>query len=185
MKTIADTENFIRGQVVEAVARFAPETAPVENERIVRTREIEAALSRHISKPEERQKAGAALRDGGELFRTLGGRSPVGIWLVDCAGECRYASAGWTAISGFSAEQTLGRGWVRTVHPDDRAMVLQGWMAFTSEPFAREFRVRCPDGSVRWVFLQSAVIGGESEGLLGRIATVEDITERKEAMPAV
>jgi PAS domain S-box-containing protein len=71
----------------------------------------------------------------------------------------------------------------RAVHPDDRALV---WTAVedarqSHTPYVAEFRVRWPDGTVRWVaatgnFLYSA--DGEPERMLGMAV---DVTERKQA----
>ncbi len=71
----------------------------------------------------------------------------------------------------------------RAVHPDDRGLV---WTAVEDArqnrtPYIVEFRVRWPDGTVRWVaatgkFLYSA--DGEPERMLGMSV---DVTERKQA----
>jgi PAS domain S-box-containing protein len=141
-------------------------------ERIeARTRELEAALA-------ERKKSE-------ELFRTLSACSPNGIWLVDNLGRCRYSNERWTAISGLAPEQTLGDGWTRALHPDDLPEIVQAWAANRAAGFAREFRLRRPDRSVRWVFLQTAVINGGPGEFMGHVATIEDITERKQAEEAL
>jgi PAS domain S-box-containing protein len=71
----------------------------------------------------------------------------------------------------------------RAVHPDDRGLV---WTAVedarqSHTPYVAEFRVRWPDGTVRWVaatgkFLYSA--DDEPERMLGMAV---DVTERKQA----
>ena len=71
----------------------------------------------------------------------------------------------------------------RLVHPEDRGLV---WAAVeeakkSRAPYAAEFRVRWPDGIMRWVaakgkFYYSA--DGEPERMLG---TAVDVTERKQA----
>jgi PAS domain S-box-containing protein len=71
----------------------------------------------------------------------------------------------------------------RAVHPEDRALV---WTAVENArrsraPYVAEFRVRWPDGTVRWVaatgkFLYAA--DGEPERMLGMSV---DVTERKQA----
>jgi PAS domain S-box-containing protein len=127
----------------------------------------------------------AELRKSEELFRTLSACSPIGIWLVDPAGCCRYANERWTAISGLPVDQTLGDGWARAVHPDDIPAIMQAWVADTGGKISLEFRVRRPDSSVRWVFLQSEPVRSAEGKVTGRVATIEDVTERKEAMLAM
>src|SRR5436190_1770343 len=71
----------------------------------------------------------------------------------------------------------------RAVHPDDRGRV---WMAIeearrSHTPYAAEFRIRWPDGTVRWVAAKGKFYyapHGEPERML-RMAV--DVTERKQA----
>lgn len=75
----------------------------------------------------------------------------------------------------------------RSVHPDDRGLV---WKAVkdaqeSRSPYAAEFRVLWPNGTVRWVTAKGQFYyspGGEPERMLG-MAT--DITERKLAEEAL
>ena len=152
----------------------------LESDVATRTRELERAnveLKRSLA---ERERTQAALKKSEELFRTLSVCSPIGIWLVDAEGACRYANEHWTTLSGLTTEQTLGHGWARAVHPEDLAVVAQAWTAPATERMAREFRLRRPDQSVRWVLLQSADVRDESGTVTGRVATIEDISNRKE-----
>lgn len=137
----------------------------LETDVAARTRELELALTE--------------LRRSEELFRTLSACAPIGIWLVDGEGQCRYANARWSAISGLPIEQTLGHGWARAVHPEDMAEVVQAWAASGSGQMSREFRVRRPDQTIRWVFLQSAPTRTAQGQVTGRVATISDITEQK------
>jgi PAS domain S-box-containing protein len=86
---------------------------------------------------------------------------------------------------GISSKMHVGgvEDFRRAVHPEDRALV---WTAVEEArhghtPYVVEFRVRWPDGTVRWVaatgkFLYSA--DGEPERMLGMSV---DVTERKQA----
>ena len=90
-----------------------------------------------------------------------------------------------STIFGMSATIHVGHvdDFRRRVHPDDRGLV---WKAVKESmenrtPYAAEFRIQWPNGTVRWVsargqFYYSA--GGDPERMLG-IAV--DITERKDA----
>ena len=75
----------------------------------------------------------------------------------------------------------------RSVHPEDRGLV---WKAVkdameSRSPYAAEFRVLWPNGTVRWVAAKGQFYyspGGEPERMLGMAV---DITERKDAEEAL
>ncbi len=116
-------------------------------------------------------------------FRSLSGSSPIGIFETDAEGRCVYTNARWQAISGLSPEDSLGEGWSRALHPEDRTDILAEWSRVAGEgrEFSREFRIRTPEQVVRWVHARAAPIH-TAEGLVrGYVGTVEDITERKRA----
>ncbi len=155
----------------DLLQRTRSKVTSLEGDVAARTHELEATV--------------VELRKSEQLFRTLSSCSPIGIWLVDSDGCCRYANERWAAISGLSVEQTVGDGWARAVHPDDIPEIMQGWIAKPGEKFSLEFRVRRPDSSIRWVFLQSEPVRSAAGKVTSRVATIEDITERKEAMLAM
>ena len=75
----------------------------------------------------------------------------------------------------------------RLVHPEDRELVFRATNDAMSrrEPFASEFRICQPDGSIRWVASKGTFHyspDGEPDRMLGMAA---DITERKQAEEAL
>jgi PAS domain S-box-containing protein len=123
-----------------------------------------------------------ALRQGEEHFRSLCESFPAGIIETDRSGQCRYANARWQEISGLSTEQSLGHGWMESVHPEDRARVGELWNAAvsTGEGFEHEFRVPSAGRSPRWVAARAAALRSEG-GITGMVVTVADITLFKQA----
>lgn len=69
------------------------------------------------------------------------------------------------------------------VHPDDRELMIQviGKAARTREVASYEFRAMLPDGSVRWMFERSRVVGDSDGRPLYMIGASIDITDRKRA----
>src|SRR5262249_31708670 len=64
------------------------------------------------------QKAGEfALRESEKRFRTMAGRAPVGIFLASPRGDTAFVNDAWCAMSGVSALQAQGEGWLQAVHP--------------------------------------------------------------------
>jgi PAS domain S-box-containing protein len=130
------------------------------------------------------QSAGASLAPGGdEVFRALSACSPVGIFMTDRQGRCTYTNPRYEAICGVSMAESLGEGWLRSIHPDDRAMAAAAWEQANAagREYLIEPRVVRPDGAVRWVRVRAASLSDGQGAPIGHVGTVEDITERVEA----
>jgi PAS domain S-box-containing protein len=107
---------------------------------------------------------------------------PVGIFVAEGDGFCVFVNQFWRSLSGLSAQEALGRGWIRALHPEDRERVLHAWReaAAAGKVFESEYRFRAPTGEVTWVWTRAAIpqAAGQAGGHLG--ITV-DITSRKQA----
>ncbi len=122
-----------------------------------------------------------------ERFRTLSESSPVGIVQTDAAGLCLYTNARWQALAGLSLEESLGEGWSRCIHPDDRERVVQAWRgcARSGQEFDGELRFVTPAGRVRWVHARTAVVRDSKGEVTEHVGTVEDVTQRRQAEEAL
>jgi len=129
----------------------------------------------------ERQQAEVFLKESELRFRSLNESSPVGVFQTDLDGKCLYTNTCWQEIAGLTLEESLGDGWMKTIHPDDRQMVVEEWHRSVQEKreFFQEFRFLTPQGGVRWVYARSAAIYSATGKILGYVGTDEDITERK------
>lgn len=127
------------------------------------------------------RKAEQELEDSRNQFRTLANISPVGIFRTDAEGRTTYVNPCWCQISGLSEKEALGDGWLKAVHPDDRAKVNEGWgmVVSSTEPAKTEYRFIRPDGKVSWVMGQAVPELDGAGRLAGYIGTITDITERK------
>jgi diguanylate cyclase (GGDEF)-like protein/PAS domain S-box-containing protein len=130
----------------------------------------------------ERRQIKEALRSSEIRFRAISDASPLGIFVADAAGSCVYTNTAYHKISGLTFEQTLGTNWMTAIHPDDRQRVLADWRAAAmgEEIFQTEYRFLQEDQSVVWTRVSSApMLDGIRPN--GRVKTVENITERKQA----
>ncbi len=127
------------------------------------------------------EQAAAALRESEHRFRSLADGTPVLLWVTDASMACTFANKPMLDFSGCRLEDVAGDGWVRAVHPDDRARLL-GTAEFayrSKQPFTVEHRVRRHDGVYRWV-LDTAVPQFTADGeFTGYIGSCVDITERR------
>jgi PAS domain S-box-containing protein len=132
-----------------------------------------------------RHEVEAALRASQNLFETLCEQSPLGIYSTDAQGLCVYTNSRWSQLSGLSAVESLGNGWKKALHPNDRETVFENWKTNALQGTSWEYRLLTPDGQIRWI----RALGGPLYSLLseitGYVGTVADITEQKHAQQAL
>ncbi len=111
--------------------------------------------------------------------------SGTGIWDRDIStGEIHY-STGWKAILGYTDSEITNRiedSYTR-VHPDDLASVqatIQAHFDQKTESYVVEHRIRCKDGSYKWISSRGKVVSRDAEGKpLRMIGTTTDITSMR------
>ena len=118
-----------------------------------------------------------------DRFRALAVHSPMGIFQCNLLGVTLFANDRYRTISGISASEDEPFGWLRTVHPDDRAGVLAAWHAAikTQSEFVREFRYLHADGTRRWALGSAVPLFDDAGRVTSYLGNVLDITERKTA----
>jgi PAS domain S-box-containing protein len=119
----------------------------------------------------------AALRDSEARFRSLSDASPIGIFQTDVKGHCSYTNARWQSLAGLSFEESLGEGWVKAIHPDEREAVFAHWNQCVKEgcEYEQQFRFLNPQGQICWVLARAAAIRNDLGEIVGYVGTNEDI----------
>jgi PAS domain S-box-containing protein len=87
------------------------------------------------------------------------------------------------AYTGQTAEEMLGGGWIKAVHPEDLAAIATKWQDAVAQsvPFQSEHRVRRHDGKWRWMRVEAAPVCNVKGDILSWFGANVDITERKQA----
>ena len=121
--------------------------------------------------------------DSGQLFQTLVGLSPAGVYLTDADGNCVYVNDCWREMAGLEPEEALGRGWVRAIHPDDREVVVERWyeVAHVGGEWKNEYRMQTPQGETTWVLALARVFHDDQGQITGYLGINVDIMEQKAA----
>ena len=129
----------------------------------------------------EQRIAEEALKESELRFRILAESSPVGIFTTDEHGLTNYVNPRWCEISQLSFEESLGYGWLKSTHPDDRDNLIRSWQqtSLLGGVSKAEYRFIQPDGSEIWVIGQAVPQKNEQNVITGYIGTITDITERK------
>jgi PAS domain S-box-containing protein len=135
----------------------------------------------------ERRRGEEALRASEQRFRTLATHAPVGIFQTDPAGNCVFVNDRWCGITGLSAAEAAGDGWVRALHPDDRDRIRGEWYAAAAagREFAADYRFVAPDGRTAWVRGTAVALRDDAGAVTGHLGTVADITEPRAAAEAL
>jgi PAS domain S-box-containing protein len=83
----------------------------------------------------------------------------------------------------LSLEETTGKGWQSTVHPEDLQQHLKKWGASmsTGERFENELRHRNAKGEYRWFLVRAVPLQHEHGNILKWYGVLTDIEDRKRA----
>lgn len=155
---------------------------------------IEASISQVLSRGQtlvtvilrdisQRKHAEDALKASEARFRELLECLPQLIWTCAPEGACDYLSPQWVIYTGIPVERQLGGGWIRHLHPDDRAMAAARWQAAigSDQPFELEFRIRGADGGYRWFHTHVTPIRDNGGCVVKWLGANTDIDDRRQA----
>ncbi|HXD77143.1 MAG TPA: PAS domain S-box protein [Puia sp.] len=127
------------------------------------------------------RKSEAQLDQSRRSYETLAESSPVGIFHTDASGFTTYVNPRWCEITGMTATQGLGNGWLTAVHPDDRVALAAEWDRATKVEGGSVYVYRFvrKDGTIVWVQGEAVPELNGHGDLIGYVGTATDITERK------
>ncbi len=133
----------------------------------------------------ERTGARAARISEGDWAAVLEG-SGMGLWEWDATTNKVLFSDAWQAMLGY-AQDEIGDSldaWSSLVHPDDRVRVmaeLQQYSCGETPTYSTEHRMRCKDGSYKWVHDRGKISSRTPDGRPLRLLGFQaDITTRKQ-----
>lgn len=135
----------------------------------------------------DRRRAEEAVRESEARFRTMADHSPGMVWVGGPDGGVTYMSRSWYELTGQEADEPLGRGWLKAVHPDDRERVaaLDRVSMETRGPFRAEYRLRSRRHGWRWILDLAAPHYSASGEFMGWVGSAMDISDRKAAEEAL
>jgi PAS domain S-box-containing protein len=167
---------------------------------VARTRQhtTDQALAEALAEAEERaaqlaeseaaaRASEAALLTSENRWRAALEASGLGVWDWNRPAKTVYFSKRWKAMRGY-ADDEIGNSrseWEDQIHPDDIAAVLDTAAAHVDGAtplFVSEYRIRCKDGSYKWVLDRGmAIERGEDDKPSRIIGTNTDIDAMKQA----
>lgn len=104
-----------------------------------------------------------------------------GIWVVDAEGHTSFVNALMADMLGYSVDEIMHRPFFDFM---DEAAKVEAFQYFARRQQGvrelHDFQFRRKDGSELWVQVSTAALMDESGGFTGAVATMTDITQRKQ-----
>ncbi|MBI4205660.1 MAG: PAS domain S-box protein [Betaproteobacteria bacterium] len=110
-----------------------------------------------------------------------------GVWDWDVVAGKTFRSAHYHQMLGYSDQEIPAsrEGWLQLIHPEDRKLAHQGNQACLDgrvDTFSTELRLRCKDGSWKWVLNRGTAVSRDARGRALRVlGTITDVTEHQQA----
>ena len=108
-----------------------------------------------------------------------------GVWDWHMTDGNSFFSRRWKEMLGYAEDEIPHHfdEWASRVHPDDWEQVIEAQMRHVrgeTPDYAAEHRMRCKDGTYKWILARGKVIAFTSEGKPSRmVGTHTDISERR------
>ena len=174
----------------------------IRKDGVKRTHEISASLMRDASGSPvgfrgvvrdvtERKRAQEALQRSEERWQFALEGAGDGVWDLNLKTGKVFRSRRWKEMLGYAEHEITDSvdEWTTHVHPDDRESSdreLEKHLKGESPVYVSEHRIRCKDGSYKWILDRGKVIQWDDNGTpLRIIGTQTDITERKRSEEAL
>jgi PAS domain S-box-containing protein len=148
---------------------------------VERTRQLTVANEELRGEIAERLQAEDALRRSEDHLRLVINTIPAMVWSKLPDGSADFLNQRFREYTGFSVEEGLGEGWLKAIHPEDRASSVDEWRAAfaAGKPFEFEARLRRADGEYLWFLLRGAPLRDEAGKIVKWFGTTTDIENRK------
>jgi PAS domain S-box-containing protein len=117
-----------------------------------------------------------------EFARCLVASFPDIITAMDCDGRLTFVSPRMLEVSGYTAEEMLGRLFGSTIAPEDLARVCDAFQDLISgrqSQVALEYRASHKDGSLRTLATIACPLTDSNGQITGVVASTRDLTERR------
>ncbi|HYG22017.1 MAG TPA: PAS domain S-box protein [Verrucomicrobiae bacterium] len=127
------------------------------------------------------------LQESERRYQLLTNTFPSPIWTAGPGGEIDYVNQQTLICFGVTADELLGTGWEKFLHPEDHAEVASAWAqsVASGQTYQTECRLRRADGTYRWHVCRAHACRSDSGELLQWVGTLTDIEDRKTAEQAL
>src|SRR5271157_6005379 len=135
----------------------------------------------------ELDRLNESLRQSEGRYRSLAIATAQIVWTTNPKGEVVEDMPMWRAFTGKSEEELRGRGWVDSLHPEDRERTRAVWSEAVRarSVYKTEYRIRKNDGEYRHFAVRGVPVLQADGSVREWVGTCTDITARKRAEEAL
>ncbi|HOO85286.1 MAG TPA: PAS domain S-box protein, partial [Prolixibacteraceae bacterium] len=138
------------------------------------------AIEGFISDITQLNEIESQLRQSENLFQTMALNLGVGIFKTDSKGYTTFVNPKYCEMTGLSASEAMGLGWLKNVHPDDKQKLNNNWAnaLLNKSEKVEDYRFINPvKGKTVWVSGRVTPEFDSDKNILGYIGYISDITE--------
>ncbi|MCL1468852.1 ATP-binding protein [Argonema galeatum] len=123
-----------------------------------------------------------ALKESEERYRALVIATSQAVWTTNAEGLIIDDLPSWQSLTGQSASEVKGWGWLNAVHPEDRDYTAKSWIHTieTKSIYEIEHRLRTADGNYRYFFARGVPVFAEDGSIREWVGAHTDITPAKQ-----
>jgi PAS domain S-box-containing protein len=123
------------------------------------------------------------VRESEGRFQALVHASAQIVWTADATGAVVDDSPSWRAVTGQSAQERAGLGWLDAFHPDDREEATLAWRTAVGREdlFDVELRLAHAQDGWRWNHVRAVPLHDDGGRQRGWVGMCSDVSERRRA----
>ncbi|HSH56157.1 MAG TPA: PAS domain S-box protein [Candidatus Limnocylindrales bacterium] len=136
-----------------------------------------------MAQTHKQQSVPKQLQTAEELFEATFNQAAIAMSIVNLDGSWERVNEVYPKMLGYTRAELLTKTFLDITHPDDRAgdvEIGKKLLAGSIKSYTREKRYLRKDGSVLWGIITATGVYDAKGKLLYVVATVQDITERKQ-----
>lgn len=148
--------------------------------------EVETVARQFNQLADTRMQTALALQESNARWRFALEGAGDGVWDWDVPSGKAFFSRRYRAMLGYADRDLHGTvdDWSALVHPEDLAdawQALRQHLEGQAAAYVTDYRMRCQDGSYKWILARGLVIKRDANGKALRVVgTNADLTERKQ-----
>jgi diguanylate cyclase (GGDEF)-like protein/PAS domain S-box-containing protein len=139
----------------------------------------------------ERKRIEAAFKTSEERWHYALEGNGDGVWDWNLETDEMFFSRRWKEMLGFAEHEieNIIVEWEQRIHPDDKWEVyeeLNKHLCGETQQYVNEYRIRCKDGTYKWILDRGQISSCSKEGIpIRMLGTHTDITQRKQMEAAL